>query len=53
MKCGIALTLLKYVTDYNNNFISKENNILKLGNVLLNYHKIDTKVNILKSILKE
>lgn len=50
MKFGKALILLKYVADYDNNFITKENNLEKLGNILLNYQKLDTKVDLLNNI---
>ena len=52
MKCGIALTLLKYVTYYDNNFINKENNLMKLGSILLNYQKIDKKIELLENIVR-
>lgn len=52
MKCGKALTLLKYVTDYDNNFINKENNLMKLGSILLNYQKIDKKIELLENIVR-
>lgn len=52
MKSGKALFLLNYITDYDNNFINKKSNLLKLGNVLINYQKIDKKIELLKDIVR-
>lgn len=52
MKCGKASILLKYITDYDNNFINKENNLMKLGNILLNYQKTDKKIELLENIVR-
>ena len=52
MKFGKAFILLEYVADYDNNFITKENNLMKLGSILLNYQKIDKKIELLENIVR-